>query len=106
MDNTMNWYVVRVVLHDATHWTEYSNLHEWMQGVGFGRMLVDDATGAPYHMPWAEYFISTLASAEEVLQLAEAQAAKTGRRHGVMVTRTTFITWRGLDLVVAQSKVG
>lgn len=93
----MSRFTIRVELHDAT-WDDYETLHQEMEQRGFERTITSD-DGKIVHLPTAEYNFSGDSKRGDVLELADAAANKTKRKHGILVTESNGRTWRGLAKV-------
>jgi hypothetical protein len=93
-------FTTRVELHSAD-WSDYENLHEYMEQQGFSRTIRAD-NGTVYHLPTAEYHFSGSSTAAEVLAKAEYAARRTGRRYGIIVTEAKMQMWTGLPMAVRQ----
>jgi Endoribonuclease GhoS len=90
----MSIFTIRVELHGANY-NDYQTLHAAMQQAGFSRTIKGD-NGRVYHLPEAEYTISTVANAESVRTLASGAAQRTGKQFAVLVTTAGEIAWVGL----------
>jgi hypothetical protein len=90
-------FTVRVELTDAD-WEEYDVLHEQMENRGFSRTITNDS-GTEYQLPDAEYNFEGNKTRSEVLALAKAASAETGKRHKILVTESKGRTWFQLDRV-------
>ncbi|MBJ6724166.1 hypothetical protein [Geomesophilobacter sediminis] len=88
-------FTIRVVLHDAD-WEEYAELHQYMEEKGFSRTITSKS-GVTYALPDAEYNFAGDEKLEDVLILAKAAAAKTKRRHSILVTESKGRTWSNLS---------
>jgi hypothetical protein len=51
----MNWYIVRVILHNDTLGTSYTLLHQRMANIGFLPQMTSD-TGTVVELPGGMYF--------------------------------------------------
>ena len=96
----MATFTIRVELHSA-QWSDYENLHNYMEEQGFFRTITAD-DGTVYHLPAAEYDFIGFNTAAEVLEKAKVAARKTGRPHGILVTEAKMRTWTGLSVVSSQ----
>jgi hypothetical protein len=90
----MSKFTVRIELHDAK-WDDYETLHAAMAEKGFSRFVTAD-DGQTYHLPWAEYSAVGDLTSAQVRDIAQAAAATTGKRHGVLVTESNGRAWAGL----------
>jgi hypothetical protein len=88
-------FTVRIELHDA-QWNDYERLHAAMERQGFTRLITSDE-GRRYQMPWAEYNGVGSFTSMQVLNIAQAAASTTGKRHAVLVTEATSRAWVGLQ---------
>lgn len=93
----MSSYTVRVELHSGNY-SDFISLHSEMEGRGF-RRLITSGEGVTYHLPRAEYDISTIRSRSEVLDLAKSSVAVTGKTAEILVTESAGRTWSGLTKV-------
>jgi hypothetical protein len=87
-------FIVRVELHNARY-EDYLALHAAMAVRGFSRTILG-SNGENYHLPTAEYDITTTATAEQVRQAADSAATTTGKAHGVLVAQYSSCLWSGL----------
>ena len=90
----MSRFTVRIELHDA-QLADYNTLHAAMALRGFSRLITSDA-GRRYELPWAEYDRLGKFTAMEVLGIAQAAAATTGKRNYILVTEAKSRAWSGL----------
>lgn len=91
-------YITRVELHDAK-WDDYNILHREMRSEGFKQTIASDQ-GVSFHLPTAEYHISTALSLSQVLEKAKAAATRTRKGFGVLVTESVGrLMWDGLARV-------
>jgi hypothetical protein len=93
----MSRFTVRVELHEGT-WDDYETLHHEMEQRGFERTITGE-NGETSHLPTAEYNFSGDIKRGDVLELADAAANKTDRKHGILVTESNGRTWRGLKKI-------
>jgi len=97
----MTMYLTRVELHDADEEKDYRILHEAMEKQGFARTITADK-GGEYRLPRAEYYRESPLSPKEIRDQALTAAKTTGRRCGVIVAKTDYLTWIGLDTVLNE----
>ena len=90
----MAQFTTRVELHNATY-EDYKVLHAAMERRGFSRTILGD-DGSRYHLPTAEYDLTSERSGEEVRGLAAAAAEETGKKYAVLVTKALSRYWTGL----------
>jgi hypothetical protein len=90
----MAQFTVRVELHRANQ-DDYDALHSAMEEKGFSRQIKSDG-GASYHLPTAEYTRTSNKSKKEILDSAAAAADTTGKKYGILVTKSAGRTWQGL----------
>ncbi|OWO82435.1 DUF2622 domain-containing protein [Photorhabdus luminescens] len=89
-------FTVRVELHNANS-SDYENLHEKMESAGFERTITSES-GKVYHLPDAEYSISSNKSIEEVRNLARDTAKKVKANPSILVTKSDGTRrWANLD---------
>ena len=93
----MSSYTVRVELH-SDNYSDFVLLHSEMEGKGFSRMITSDS-GTTYHLPRAEYDISTVQSSSEVLESAKRAVWATGKTAEILITKSAGRTWSGLSEV-------
>jgi hypothetical protein len=79
-------FTVRVELLDARD-EDYENLHKFMAAEGFTRAI--KFGDVVYKLPPAEYSKIEDYTVDDVLQSAKRAAAKTGKRHRILVTKST-----------------
>ncbi len=91
----MSEFITRVELHQGAA-QNYDVLHAAMVRAGFSR-TIRGSNGATYHLPWAEYYVNTPATIEQVRSLAVTAANTTGRSSAVLVSETSRIAWQGLN---------
>ena len=87
--------IVRVELHGANY-VHYDYLHKSMATQGFARNI-RGSDGQNYPLPTAEYVISTPQDGSAVRAAADAAAAMTGLKHGVLVVQYGGAWWTGLQ---------
>lgn len=87
-------FIVRVELHSAVY-DDYLKLHAAMATRGFSRTILG-SNGQTYHLPTAEYDITTNWTAEQVRMAADSAATTTGKSHAVLVSQYTSCLWSGL----------
>ena len=92
-------FTVRVELHQA-EWADYERLHAAMEQKGFSRLIKAD-NGNTYHLPWAEYTGTANLTSMQVLNIASAAAATTGKRNAVLVTEAVSRAWAGLQVLAS-----
>lgn len=90
----MDTFTVRIELHDPDD-GDYDTLHDAMEAIGFSRTITGD-DGIEYHLPHAEYIITSNYTAQRILNRAKKAARTTGCLHGVLVTESISISWFGL----------
>lgn len=90
----MSSFMVRVELHNASY-QDYLRLHAEMARWGFARTILG-SNGQTYHLPTAEYDITTDRTAAQVREAAIRAAAATGRPAWVLVTQYSACLWSGL----------
>lgn len=90
-------FTIRVVLHDNATWQDYTNLASNMAARGMTDVIVGD-DGHHFKLPPAEYNHIGNVTIEQVRAAAADAAAKTGKRHGVLVTQGVR-AWIGLERV-------
>jgi len=93
----MSSFTVRVEL-DSNIYSDFEILHKAMELGGFKKTITSDDS-VEYHLPRAEYNISTSASRSAVLKLAENAAAKTYKKAEILVTESSGRSWSGLNKV-------
>jgi hypothetical protein len=93
----MAMFIVRVELHGAMG-TDYEVLHKAMRAEGFVQTITAQKGGV-FHLPTAEYQRIAFETKAEALVKSQRAAAKTGKRHGILVTESNGTTWFGLDVV-------
>jgi photosystem II stability/assembly factor-like uncharacterized protein len=91
----MTNFTVRVELHKAT-WDDYETLHAAMGNHEFSRDITAD-DGNTYHLPTAEYNISTSQNRSSVLASAKTAASQTGKKASILVTESAGRTWSNLE---------
>ncbi|MBD2814238.1 type V toxin-antitoxin system endoribonuclease antitoxin GhoS [Xenorhabdus sp. Flor] len=88
-------FTVRVELHNASS-SDYENLHEKMERAGFERSITTE-NGTVYHLPDAEYSISSDKSTDEIRDLAHDTAKKVKSNPAILVTKSNGTRrWSGL----------
>ena len=90
----MNTYTVRIELHSNIY-SDFDNLHEFMRQKGFSRFITSD-DGVTYHLPRAEYNISTSKNRSQVLDLAKSTVNSTGKTAEILVTESYGRSWHNL----------
>jgi hypothetical protein len=93
----MSSFTVRIEL-DSNIYSDFEILHKAMELNGFKKTIKSD-DGIEYHLPRAEYNISTSINRSAVLKLAENAAAKTFKKAEILVTESIGRTWSGLNKV-------
>lgn len=93
----MSSFTVRIEL-DSNIYSDFEILHRAMELSGFKKTIKSDE-GIEYHLPRAEYNISTSLSRSAVLKLAENAAAKTDKKAEILVTESSGRSWSGLNKV-------
>lgn len=93
----MSSYTVRIEL-GSNNYSDFEPLHRAMTANGFKKTIVSDG-GVEYHLPRAEYIISTLKSKSAVLDLAKNAVLQTGKVAEILVTESNGRIWSGLNLV-------
>jgi hypothetical protein len=93
-------FTTRIELHSA-EWTDYENLHKYMEQQGFSRIISSD-DGTVYHLPTSEYDFTGHNTAAEVLAKAKYAANRTGCQYGILVTEAKLRIWIGLPIVSRQ----
>jgi len=93
----MSSYTVRIEL-DSKNYSDFELLHRAMATNGFKKTIVSEG-GAEYHLPRAEYIISTLKNKSAVLDLAKNAVLQTGKTAEILVTESNGRVWFGLNLV-------
>src|SRR5690242_15576085 len=93
-------FTVRVELHGGES-EDYDVLHEQMEIKGFSRTITN-AQGVEYHLPTAEYVISTNLTLRDVATLASEAASGTGLDHSVLVTKSSGRFFLNLTPVESQ----
>ncbi|KER01564.1 type V toxin-antitoxin system endoribonuclease antitoxin GhoS [Photorhabdus temperata] len=89
-------FTVRVELHDANS-KDYEKLHEKMENAGFERTITT-TSGKIYHLPDAEYSITSDKSTDEIKDLARDTAKKVKSNPAILVTKSSGTRrWSGLD---------
>lgn len=96
----MSSFTIRVELHDA-NWQHYVDMAKDLAAKGITDIITAD-NGTSYKMSPAEYDYVGSASIDDVLNVVVASAAKTGKRHAVLVTEATRRKWIGLQPVQAR----
>lgn len=98
-------FFARIELHNHQP-GDYDVLHKAMEGEGFSRTVVSDE-GDRYHLPTAEYLITSPLSRADVLKKAQRAADKTKRKRGILVIESKGANFIDLDEVkVAPSPSG
>jgi len=93
----MSLYIVRVELHSATE-DDYETLHSSMSEEGFSRIIKGD-NGVLYHLPTAEYTVTSSVGRSGILASAKKAATTTGNPFAVLVSEATGgCTWEGLEV--------
>ena len=90
----MNSYTVRVELHSNIY-SDFETLHESMRQEGFSRLITSD-DGITYHLPRAEYNISTSKSRSQVLEAVKRAVRSTGETAEILVTESKGRSWHNL----------
>lgn len=90
----MSSFTVRIEL-DSNVYSDFEILHRAMDASGFKKTIKSD-DGVEYHLPRAEYNISTSIERSVVLKLAENAVAKTYRKAEILVTESCGRIWSGL----------
>ncbi len=90
----MSAYTVRIELHSDVY-SDFETLHNAMFKQGFSTLISSDG-GITYHLPRAEYNISTQNNRSEVLKLAERAVVTTKKTAEILVTESVGRTWSGL----------
>jgi Endoribonuclease GhoS len=91
---TMSNYIVRVELHNASY-NDYETLHAAMARAGFSRTITSQ-NGTVYHLPTAQYAISSAGDPMSILKAARHAADTTRKQNGVLVATTQSTAWIGL----------
>jgi hypothetical protein len=93
-------FIARVELHSASY-TDYENLHVYMQQYGYARTVRGD-DGKTYQLPTGTYVsASAMSSVAAALQGAVAAANATGKTSSVIVADWNSARWQGLPVVNA-----
>jgi len=92
----MSSFTVRIEL-DSNIYSDFEILHKAMEINGFKKTI--SGTDGEYHLPRAEYNISTSVSRSAVLKLAEDAVARTHKKGEILVTESLGRTWSGLNKV-------
>ena len=92
----MAQFTVRIELHEA-QWADYDTLHAATARQCFRRQITSD-DGRTYDLPWAEYDGSATLSSMQVLNIAQAATATTGKQNSVLVTEAKTRAWSGLPI--------
>lgn len=93
----MSSYTVRIEL-DGNIYADYEILHKAMEMKGFKKTITSN-DGIEYHLPRAEYNISTSSDRSSVLKATEDAVAKTNKKAEILVTESKGRTWSGLSKV-------
>ena len=93
----MSHFITRVELHHGTS-DDYDQLHAAMARAGFSRMI-RGSDGVTYHLPWAEYYVDSTSTIEQIRSAAVAAANTTGRAAAVLVSQASTVAWQGLASV-------
>jgi hypothetical protein len=93
----MSDVISRVELHSASY-SDYENLHMYMQQRGYSRSIRGN-DGNTYQLPTGTYVGSGTASTDIALQAAVAAATATGKRFSVIVADWNSSRWQGLPVV-------
>ena len=91
----MNLYFTRVELHRATE-LDYIRLHAAMANAGFSRSVVADDKNR-YHLPPAEYVITSGLGSQTILNAANNAVSTIGKTGAVLVMEAK--EWRSVGLV-------
>ena len=95
----MAQFITRVELHGVNHdHSSYQVLHEAMKAAGFLRTITGSNNTA-YHLPTAEYNLINSLTLLQVLELAKAAAATTGKQYSVLTSHINQATWYNLPQV-------
>lgn len=93
----MSNYTVRIEL-DSNIYSDFEILHKAMELSGFSKTITN-SNGTEYHLPRAEYNISTSSNKLDVLKVAEIAASKTNKNAEILVTESNGRVWSGLNKV-------
>lgn len=93
----MSLYIVRIEL-DSNIYADFEILHNEMSAKGFKKTIVSN-NGVAYHLPKAEYTISTLSDRSGVLKITEEAVIKTNKKAEILVTESKGVSWSGLSKV-------
>ena len=83
----MSLFTTRVELHNAKTSEDYDKLHIEMEKEGFFRTIQLQGENVVYHLPTAEYNLSSEKTTEQVLDLAKKAATRIGKQFMVLVTK-------------------
>lgn len=93
-------FIARVELHSAGY-TDYENLHAYMQQRGFARSIRGD-DGKSYLLPTGTYISAPSHSSGDIaLQAAVAAANATGKTSSVIIAEWTSAKWQGMPIANA-----
>lgn len=90
----MSTYTIRVELHSDVY-SDFETLHSAMQREGFSQLITSD-DGITYHLPRAEYNISTTKNRSQVLEATKQAVQSTGETAEILVTESLGRTWHNL----------
>lgn len=93
----MSSFTIRIELNSNVY-SDFEILHEAMTLNGFKKTIMSDG-GVEYHLPRAEYNISTSIGKSAVLKLTENAVTKTGKEAEILVTESKSRIWSGLHKV-------
>lgn len=93
----MSAYTIRIEL-DSNIYADFEILHNAMEMKGFKKTITSN-DGVEYHLPRAEYNISTSSDKSIVLKAAEDAVIKTNKKAEILVTESKSRTWSGLSKV-------
>ena len=93
----MHSYLVRIELFGSML-SDYPPLHQEMRKAGFST-TIKASNGIEYHLPSAEYVVSTTSLFDEVLKIAKRCANTTKRASAVIVVEFTRWTSDGMTPV-------
>ena len=90
----MSVFIVRIELHDAVE-EEYEKLHKAMSKSGFSRTVLD-TNKVEFHLPKAEYGMSTDLEPVKVMDIVTRAAQQTHKMFGILLTQAQGVTFYNL----------
>ena len=92
----MAQFTIRVVLHENATWSDYELLASELADRNVTDVITS-SDGIKYKMPPAEYQCHGDLTAAQVRDICAEAARMTGKKHAVLVTKSSSRAWTGLE---------